>query len=107
MNDSQNLLINNYNNTSTLQMQSDVQYFSGLFENRPAKFVSITLSVVFICVSSVLAYSIIWYERYGTDNKRTLMNKLVYIQTEQPFGSWFTKLDHFKTDSIFCLTKTV
>ena len=107
MNDSQNLLINNVNNTPTLQIQGDAEYFSGLYENRPVKFVSITLSLLFICVSSVLAYTIIWYERYGTDNKRTLMNKLVSIQREQSFGSCFKKLDHFKTDSILCRTKTV
>ena len=52
-------------------------FFTGLFENRPSK----TFAVIFSCLGGSivlsLLYSIIWYERFGSDNKRTLLNKLV------------------------------
>jgi hypothetical protein len=61
--------------------------FRGLFENRPSRILSLIFSSVSIPIICWLFYGIIWYERFGTDNKRTLMNKLVaancwsFIQT--------------------------
>ena len=37
------------------------------------------LSIGLIIVLLPLFYCIIWYERYGTDNKRTMVNKLVSL----------------------------
>jgi hypothetical protein len=49
-------------------------FFSGLFESRPSKVIALLFSGL---GGMVLLYSIIWYERFGSDNKRTLLNKLV------------------------------
>jgi len=52
-------------------------FFSGLLENRPTKFFAITFSLVGGCLILPLVYCIIWFEKFGSDNKRTLLNKLV------------------------------
>lgn len=105
MNISQNFPISYFNNTSTVKIQTEVQYYSELYENRPAKFVSISISLLLIIVSSLLAYTIIWYERYGTDNKRTLMNKLVSLKKTIYIGKCIKKIDRFESLIIFCLIK--
>jgi hypothetical protein len=51
--------------------------FSGLLENRASKIFSIILSLLTIPVIIAMFYGIVWYERFGSDNKRTLMNKLI------------------------------
>ncbi len=51
-------------------------YFVGLHENRPVKVVGIILSFIFFPIWALLAYSIIWYEKFGSDRKRTILNKL-------------------------------
>jgi hypothetical protein len=56
---------------------SETDFFSGIFENRPSKFVAVAFSGLVGLFLLPLVYSIIWYERFGSDNKRTLINKLV------------------------------
>lgn len=51
--------------------------FSGLYQNRPSKFILIAVSILFSFANVVMSWGIIWYERFGSDNRRTLMNKLV------------------------------
>lgn len=67
--------MNNYTNVEEFD-----QPFGGLMENRPSK----VLALIFACCTNplnvLLLYGIVWYEKYGTDNKRTLMNKLVASQ---------------------------
>ena len=53
--------------------------FKAIFRNSPSKLVLIFICLLFTIVNIALPYGIIWYERFGTDNKRTLMNKLVKI----------------------------
>ena len=50
-------------------------YFAGLFEDRPSKIFAIVFSSLIGIVISFLIYGIIWYERFGSDNKRTLINR--------------------------------
>jgi hypothetical protein len=54
-----------------------IDFFSGLFESRPSKVIALLFSGLGGMVLLLLLYSIIWYERFGSDNKRTLLNKLV------------------------------
>ena len=52
-------------------------YFLDLFENRPSKIIAVTSSVVLNMIYLPILYSIIWYEKFGSDKKRTVLNKLV------------------------------
>jgi hypothetical protein len=45
-------------------------------ENGISKFLFIALSLFLSCIVLPLLYGIIWYERFGTDTKRTLINQL-------------------------------
>jgi hypothetical protein len=54
--------------------------FSGLLTTRPFKVFSMLFSSFSVPVNVFLLYGVIWFERYGTDKKRTLMNKLVASQ---------------------------
>ena len=65
----------NYNNT--FDTDSNEDFFKGLFENRPAKISALIFNVFGACVLLPLMFGIIWYENFGSDNKRTLLNKLV------------------------------
>jgi hypothetical protein len=55
----------------------DEDFFYGIFENRPSKFVCIVLAILVLSIELFLYYGIIWYERFGTDNRRTLTNELL------------------------------
>ena len=66
------------NNSSLESVNGD--YFNGLFENKPSKIVFMTASIVIMLVCVVLCYSIIWYERFGIDAKRTIINQLFSLQ---------------------------
>ena len=54
--------------------------FDELYRNRMSKILSILFSFTTAPFVVALFYGIVWYERYGTDNKRTLINKLVASQ---------------------------
>lgn len=51
-------------------------YFDGIFENRLSKIFFVTLTIIAIPVTSILNYSVIWYERFGQDAKRTIVNRM-------------------------------
>ncbi len=52
------------------------QLFYNVFENPWSRPVSISVSLVLLVLTVPLAYGIIWFERFGTDQRRTVMNKL-------------------------------
>ena len=52
------------------------QICSGFLENGFSKYFSITLSIFLSVLVLPLLYGIIWYEKFGTDFKRTLINQL-------------------------------
>jgi len=53
------------------------EIFCGVFENRPSKFVAIAISAILTLLRTFMLLGMIWYERFGSDNHRTLMNKLL------------------------------
>ena len=50
-------------------------HFSGVFEDNPSKFASLALAVVATPLNTVLLFGIIWFEHFGSDQKRILTNK--------------------------------
>ena len=56
---------------------NESDYFSAAFENGPFKTCSVILSIIAGLILLPAMYGIIWYERYGTDLKRILLNMLV------------------------------
>ena len=54
--------------------------FNGILSNRVPKVLAVMFSFLSWPFIVALFYGIIWYERFGTDNKRTLINKLVASQ---------------------------
>jgi hypothetical protein len=55
---------------------TSLEVYHALFQVRFALVASIVFSCFGVIVNSFLLYGIVWYERFGSDNKRTLMNKL-------------------------------
>ena len=71
-------LLNNSLSCST-NLEDKDKCYKELYETNPTKIILVILSVVFNVINIALPYGIIWYEHYGTDNKRTLVNKLVSL----------------------------
>jgi len=55
----------------------DGDFFENLYRNRPSKFIIMSAALVLMAINLTLLYGIIWFERFGLDLKRTLINKLV------------------------------
>ena len=53
------------------------ELFTGLYEIRASTMSVVSASFVLTVINMLMAYGVIWYDRYGIDMKRTLMNKLV------------------------------
>ena len=56
--------------------RTNEEVYCGLLEHRASKFVILTAAAILIILNMGLLLGLIWYERYGSDNRRTLMNKL-------------------------------
>jgi hypothetical protein len=52
-------------------------YFHVLRENNLYKMICVSLSVLIMVILLPLIYGVIWFERFGSDKKRTLLNMLV------------------------------
>ena len=52
----------------------DTDYFSGLLDSNAGKIISLMISCFGIVASPLVLLSIIWYEKYGNDSNRTLLN---------------------------------
>jgi hypothetical protein len=50
-------------------------FFSALTEDKFTKCVCLSFAIAADLAIPLLFYTIIWYEKYGTDNKRTIINK--------------------------------
>jgi hypothetical protein len=61
-------------------LYENVNSFEGLLQNRMSKILTILFSFLSVPFIVALFYGIVWYERFGTDNKRTLINKLLASQ---------------------------
>ena len=58
-------------------MSNEENFYSTLMENNVWKVVAVGYAIVSIIVQVVLLYGIIWFERFGSDKRRTLLNMLV------------------------------
>ena len=63
-----------FEDTSNLTQED---FFKGVYEHRPFKTLIWFLSLGLTVINVLLLYSIVWYEHYGSDLKRTLINKFV------------------------------
>ena len=52
-------------------------FFGEIYLTRPSKIVILVLSLILTPINVVLLYSVIWFERFGSDLKRTLVNQAV------------------------------
>ena len=73
----QNNLTQPNNNNNNNNNNNIIDFFSGLFENRPIKVFGMVISIISSVFYVLLYYHIIWYEKFGSDKKRTILNKLV------------------------------
>ena len=62
-------------NVSVTEKMDD--FYSGLMENNVWKITSLVFAILSTLIGSTLVYGIIWFERFGSDSKRTLLNMLV------------------------------
>ena len=58
-------------------MNTSNDFFSGLFEDRPIKTIGVVSAVASGFVYIPMFVGIVWFERFGSDKKRTILNKLV------------------------------
>ena len=70
-----NLTLNQTQYFAECQHSSE-ELYCGLFENRATKIFAMILSISLLMLDMVMVTGAIWYEHYGTDRRRTLMNKL-------------------------------
>jgi hypothetical protein len=56
---------------------SDHQFYSDLYTPDWSMALAILTSLLNIVFVTPISYSIIWYEKYGSDHRRTLLNQLV------------------------------
>ena len=68
-----NNVLKNYSNLDSNHENS----FKKLYENNAIKISMVCISVPLSIIVITLSYGIIWYEKFGTDQKRTMINKLV------------------------------
>ena len=64
------------NSTCNNELENE-KYFCGLFQNRPVKTILVICCVLFSLLNIALSIGLIWFERFGSDKRRTLLNKLV------------------------------
>jgi len=62
--------------SSNVTYVSEAIVFEGLFANHGSKICAILFSIFTSPINIVMAYGVIWFETYGTGNKRTLVNKM-------------------------------
>ena len=52
-------------------------YFSYLLQSKFERRVSLYISIIVLIVGPPMLFSIVWFENFGSDKKRTLLNRLV------------------------------
>jgi uncharacterized membrane protein YdcZ (DUF606 family) len=75
---------------------NQTDFFQDLFEPRLSKTLSVAFSVVATLNGLVFMYSIIWFEHYGSDEKRTLQvdQSLFIFYSENNVGSIILHIIH-------------
>jgi len=67
---------NNFSNCSNPKSELGNDFFQELYENRPSKIFSVIFSALAAFLLLILVYGIAWHEHFGSDKKRTMINKL-------------------------------
>ena len=62
---------------SSQEIDTKKDFFYAISENTLSKLFSLAFSIMSVPVILLLLYTIIWYEKYGADKKRTILNQLV------------------------------
>jgi len=65
------------NSTFTNETNRSADFFQVLMENNPAKILCLAFSLIGILFGPAFLYIIIWYEKFGSHQKRTLLNMFV------------------------------
>ena len=60
-----------------MKNSTEEDFFSILNENKLERWISLGITIFAILLGPPFLYSIVWYEKYGSDKKRTLLNRLV------------------------------
>ena len=63
-------------NESVKSNQESSDFFAAAYENGPLKAFAIITTVLCVIFLASSGYGMIWYERYGSDKKRNLINRL-------------------------------
>ena len=64
-------------NNSNWKFSDNSDFFASVYSNTPLKTVSIIFCIILSILIGCAGYGIIWYEKFGTDLKRTLINRLL------------------------------
>jgi len=72
-------MISNISNVTNCDGNSKYKHFCGFYEDTLSKLLFTAVSICIHILSGVMCYGIIWYERFGTDYKRTLANKITAL----------------------------
>lgn len=56
---------------------NETDFFEVAFRDGPLKTGTIAVTLVLVIILSAAGYGIIWFERFGSDKKRTLVNRLL------------------------------
>jgi hypothetical protein len=62
---------------SSQESEKRTNFFYAISENNISKFGAMTFSIISTPFIMLLLYGIIWFEKYGVDKKRTILNQLV------------------------------
>ena len=71
------LIVDNQSISSSSSLTMTDDFYWPLMENNPMKILSIAFSVISSVIGAVLAMGMIWFERFGSSKKRTVINQLV------------------------------
>ena len=71
------LIVDNQSISSSSSLTMTDDFYWPLMENYPMKILSIAFSVISSVIGAVLAMGMIWFERFGSSKKRTVINQLV------------------------------
>jgi hypothetical protein len=55
----------------------DKDYFSYLLENNFERRIALLISLRIVILGPPMLFSIVWFENFGSDKKRTFLNRLV------------------------------
>ena len=61
----------------SLRNETSSDLFPALLDSNLAKVCSLSFAITIIILAPPFFYSVIWFEKFGSDKKRTLINKLV------------------------------